>query len=243
MIQDGTQARCNGQRVAFFGGSFDPPHLGHLAVARAAREALGLDTVLFAPVGAQPLKAQGATASFEDRLAMTRLAIAGEPGFEISLADAPIASGGPNYTLETLEKLRAELGPDCTLFFLMGADSFFGLRHWHRAAKIPFAAPLIVASRPGQRLDGVKAALPPGLTMEAADQPVAAPGGRTVREFVLRSREGDSTEFYLLPGLDIRISASEIRERLRAAAGRAEQARAWLPEPVAGYVQAQELYR
>ena len=88
--------------MAFFGGSFDPPHLGHLAVARAAQAALGLDTVLFAPVGAQPLKPQGSTAGFEDRLAMTRLAIAGEPGFAVSLADAPKPSGAPNYTLETL---------------------------------------------------------------------------------------------------------------------------------------------
>ena len=67
--------------MAFFGGSFDPPHLGHLAVARAARAAFHLDTVLFAPVGAQPLKPEGSAASFEQRLAMTRLAIAGEPGF------------------------------------------------------------------------------------------------------------------------------------------------------------------
>src|SRR5271166_4689651 len=89
-------------RIAFFGGSFDPPHLGHLAVARAARAALGLDLVLFAPVGAQPLKPRGSTAPFEDRLAMTRLAIHAEPGFAVSLADAPRPSGAPNYTLETL---------------------------------------------------------------------------------------------------------------------------------------------
>ena len=108
--------RPAGGRVAFFGGSFDPPHLGHLAVARAARVALRLDVVLFAPVGAQPLKPEGAAASFEDRLAMTRLAIAGESGFEISLADAPTASGAPNYTLETLRAVKAELGPGGTLF-------------------------------------------------------------------------------------------------------------------------------
>jgi nicotinate-nucleotide adenylyltransferase len=84
------------RRVAFFGGSFDPPHLGHLGVARAAQAALGLDIVLFAPVGAQPLKPRGASADFEDRLAMTRLAIAGEPGFDLSLADAPKSSGAPN---------------------------------------------------------------------------------------------------------------------------------------------------
>src|ERR1700733_8002781 len=74
-----------GRRIGFFGGSFDPPHRGHIAVAHAAQAALELDTVLFAPVGAQPLKPQGSTASFDDRVQMTQLAIASEPGFEISL--------------------------------------------------------------------------------------------------------------------------------------------------------------
>ena len=104
-----SQPLSRAQRIAFFGGSFDPPHLGHLAVARAAREALALDTVLFAPVGTQPLKPTGSTAGFDDRVAMTRLAIAGEPAFEISLADAPKPSGAPNYTLDTLRKLKSEL--------------------------------------------------------------------------------------------------------------------------------------
>src|ERR1700761_1830491 len=102
---------CRGGRTAFFGGSFDPPHLGHLAVARAARAALQLDCVLFAPVGAQPLKPHGSTAPFPDRLPMTSLAIAGEPGFEISLADAPTSDQRPNYTLETLGTIRAGLPP------------------------------------------------------------------------------------------------------------------------------------
>ncbi len=103
------KANRSGMRVAFFGGSFDPPHLGHLAVARAARAAFALDAVLFAPVGMQPLKPEGSAASFEDRLAMTRLAIACEPGFEVSLVDAPRPAAGrkstPNYTIDTLEKL------------------------------------------------------------------------------------------------------------------------------------------
>src|SRR5271157_1894609 len=86
-------------RVAFFGGSFDPPHLGHLAVARAARDAFRLDSVLFAPVGIQPLKSEGLTSGFADRLAMTRLAIEGEADFAISLADAPKPGGEPNFTL------------------------------------------------------------------------------------------------------------------------------------------------
>ena len=228
--------------MAFFGGSFDPPHLGHLAVARAALAALGLDTVLFAPVGAQPLKPHGSTASFEDRLAMTRLAIAGEPGFAISLADAPKASGPPNYTLETLQRLRAELPPDGALFCLMGADSFAGLRRWHRSAEIPFVAPLIVASRPGESLSDLKAALPEGLTVEA----VPGPGGVgleiEVRSYLLRNPAGDSAPFYLLPGLEIEISASEIREQVRAVAGGRAPERELLPAPVSAYIRAHGIY-
>ncbi|MGB7547747.1 MAG: nicotinate-nicotinamide nucleotide adenylyltransferase, partial [Terracidiphilus sp.] len=158
----------DGRRIAFFGGSFDPPHRGHLAVARAARAALGLDTVLFAPVGAQPLKPRGSTASFDDRLAMTRLAIEGEPGCALSLADAPSPGAAPNYTIDTLLRLRAELPPGGVLFCLMGADSFLGLRRWHRGAEIPFVAPLIVASRPGQPLGDLAAALPAGLSLDEA---------------------------------------------------------------------------
>ncbi|HVU48152.1 MAG TPA: nicotinate (nicotinamide) nucleotide adenylyltransferase, partial [Terracidiphilus sp.] len=165
-MQETGHGQGRARRVAFFGGSFDPPHLGHLAVARAAKAALDLDVVLFAPVGSQPLKTQGSAASFEDRVAMTRLAIAEEYGMEISLADAPKANASPNYTLETLKKLHTELGEDCLLFFLMGADSFLGLKKWYRAAEIPFAAPLIVASRPGQKMGDMKAALPTGLTLE-----------------------------------------------------------------------------
>ena len=156
---------AEGRRIAFFGGSFDPPHCGHLAVARAARNALGLDQVLFAPVGTQPLKPHGPTASFDERLAMTRLAIAGEAGFAISLADAPAPQGTANYSIDTLMRLRSELPRADKLFCLMGADSFLGLRHWHRGAEIPFVAPLIVASRPGQSLEDLAAALPAGLSI------------------------------------------------------------------------------
>jgi nicotinate-nucleotide adenylyltransferase len=233
------------RRVAFFGGSFDPPHLGHLAVARAAQVALELDTVLFAPVGAQPLKMQGSTASFEDRLRMTRLAIAGEPGFAISLADAPRPGGEPNYTLETLERLGAELGPDCALFLLMGADSLLGLRKWHRAAEIPFAASLIVASRPGQQLKDIQAALPSGLAIEAGATHEDTRGGVTVRRFLLSNEIGNRTLLYLLPGLDEEASATQIRAEVHEGdeAGSVGNAESGLPEAVAEYVHAHGLYR
>ncbi len=235
-----------GRRVAFFGGSFDPPHLGHLAVARAARMALRLDAVLFAPVGAQPLKPGGSGASFADRLEMTRLAIAGEPGFSISLADAPKPAGVPNYTLETLLNLRAGLPLDGALFCLMGADSYFSLRSWHRAAEIPFAAPLIVASRPGQRPDQwiarLQAALPAGLTIESAPIEDETVGDVEVRSFILLNHEGSRAPFYLLPGLNVEISASEIREQIHAAQGSRTAGHKLIPDAVSAYIRSHGLY-
>lgn len=241
-------------RVAFFGGSFDPPHCGHVAVARAAREAFGLDTVLFAPVGAQPLKPDGSAACFEDRLAMTRLAIAGEAGFAISLVDAPKAQAegdpAPNYTIETLERLRADFGPGCALYCLMGADSFFALRRWHRAAELPFVAPLIVASRPGQPLKGLQEALPAGLTMQQAPTSDRVESGVAVRGYFLVNASGARTPFYLLPGLDVEISATEIREGISRGAGgqmigtlAGPEKKPVVPAAVAEYIRSHGLYR
>jgi nicotinate-nucleotide adenylyltransferase len=225
-------------RVAFFGGSFDPPHLGHLAVARAARDALRLDAVLFAPVGAQPLKPHGSTTPFEDRAAMTELAIAGERGFVLSRVDAPNPAGEPNYTAETLEGLRAGM-PDADLFCLMGADSFLSLRHWHRAAEIPFAASLVVASRPGQSLDDLAASMPPGLTLGPPDAPPvsSAVQGIELRGYAVRDAAGRSAAFYLLPGLDVEVSASEIRRQVADGAGNASA-----PAAVARYIREHGLY-
>jgi nicotinate-nucleotide adenylyltransferase len=245
-----------GKRVAFFGGSFDPPHQGHLAVARAARTALSLDTVLFAPVGAQPLKPWGSTAGYEDRVAMTRLAIAADPAFAVSLTDAPKPHASPNYTLDTLVRLRAEFPSGGALFCLMGADSFFSLRRWHRAAQIPFVAPLIVASRPGQPLDDLRAALPQGITM---DSPPEASGIPTLplvldpelRTCLLRNEAGEASLFYLLSGLHLDISASHIRDLIHhpilAQARNSPSTTAaepdLLPLAVLDYIRSHQLYR
>jgi nicotinate-nucleotide adenylyltransferase len=243
---EGRQPHPRGRRVAFFGGSFDPPHLGHLGVARAAQAALSLDSVLFAPVGTQPLKPQGTEASFEDRLAMTRMAIASEPGFDLSMADAPQPSGAPNYTLETLLALRYQLPPNTTLFCLMGADSFAGFRRWHRAAEIPFVAPLIIASRPGQLLNNLDSALPDGLTMEPAPESEIVEPAIALRRYILRNPAGQQAPFYLLPGLHIDISASDIREQIRlfgpSPAATQTPHPNLLPPPVLEYIRAHHLY-
>lgn len=227
----------HGTRVAFFGGSFDPPHLGHLAVARAARTALKLDAVLFAPVGAQPLKRQGATASFDHRLTMARLAVAGEPGFEVSLIDAPRADrpSRPNYTIDTLNLLRAVLQPGSELFCLMGADSYLGLRQWHRAAEIPFAASMVVASRPGQPLDDLGFALPEGLRLEPLQE--ASADGVELREFTIQDDSRRAARFYLLPGVHADISATAIRAALNTGASRE-----LVPPAVTEYIRDHRLY-
>jgi nicotinate-nucleotide adenylyltransferase len=240
MNEPASYQRC----IAYFGGSFDPPHNGHLAVARAAQAALHLDTVLFAPVGAQPLKPHGSTASFSDRLAMTRLAIANEPSFEVSLADAPASdsSAAPNYTIDSLLRLRADIPAASTLFCLMGADSFLSLRRWHRAAEVPFAARLIVASRPGQAMGDLAAALPPGLSIETESEENCV-SGIELRTFTLRNPGGDQISFYLLPGLHVEISASEIRHQINAALGRLPAGHDLLPDSVCEYIVTHNLYR
>jgi nicotinate-nucleotide adenylyltransferase len=230
------------RRIAFFGGSFDPPHLGHIGVARAAQMALHLDTVLFAPVGVQPLKPFGSTASFEDRVAMTELAIKGLPHFAISLADAPDPNGTPNYIIDTLLRLRQKFA-SATLFTLMGADSLVGLRRWHRGAEIPFVVPLIVASRPGQRLEDLAAILPDGLTI-AEDAPTAEDATEVpLRTFTLRNTAGAATPFYLLPDLEIEISASDIRGQVSAALDRLCAGHEPLPDAVCEYIAGHGLYR
>ncbi len=236
------------RRVAFFGGSFDPPHLGHLAIARAARDLLHLDEVLFVPVGAQPLKPGGSSATFEDRVAMTRLAVAGNPGFAVSLADAPKPLGKPNYTLETLLSLRERLPSDGRLLFLMGADSFLGLREWHRAAEIPFAAALIVASRPGQDLDDLREALPAGLSIRSLPEvdprhDRTSPGRSRVESFEVTNAAGDAAPFYLLPDLHVEISASAIRDQVAAASAQPGAGPELLPPAVAAYIREHQLYR
>ena len=228
------------RRIAFFGGSFDPPHLGHIGIARAAQAALQLDTVLFAPVGSQPLKPLGSTASFEDRVAMTELAIRGLPNFAISLADAPDPSGEPNYTIDTLHRLQAQF-PSAQLFTLMGADSFLSLQRWYRGAELPFVAPLIVASRPGQRLEDLAEVLPDGLSIHAKQKSVANQNV-IIEVFTLRNSAGSEAPFYLLPGLQIEISASEIRQNAGAALDHLCTARNLLPDAVCDYIAAHRLY-
>jgi nicotinate-nucleotide adenylyltransferase len=243
-----TQAPQGGKRIAFFGGSFDPPHIGHVAVASAAQQALQLDRILFAPVGLQPLKPTGPSANFEDRVAMTRLAIANQPTFEISLLDAPdtaksTPSYTPNYTSDTLTKLRESLSPNAQLFLLLGADSFFTLCHWHRAAEIPFLANLIVASRPNassaensnpemRELDNPSRYLPDNIST----QPIPNLPNR----YNLINLAGQKSQLTILPNLNYDISATQLRNQIQ---GRPGNEPALLDPAVLQYIQQHRLYQ
>jgi nicotinate-nucleotide adenylyltransferase len=143
-------------RVALFGGSFDPPHHGHTAIAAAAADVFDLNQVLFTPVGRQPLKSEGAPASFADRLAMVELACRTDPRFAVSDLDAPRSDGKPNYTVQTLATLH-EAMPDARLFNLVGADSFLNLPRWHEPERLLDLAEWIVVSRPGFPLANLSA--------------------------------------------------------------------------------------
>jgi nicotinate-nucleotide adenylyltransferase len=144
-------------RIGFFGGSFDPPHLGHLAVGRAAADAFSLERILFAPTSRQPLKPDGPSASFDDRLSMVSLLCELQPTnarsrFEPSTLEAPRNDGAPNYTVDTLLALRRKCSLDDRLFVLIGADAFLGLPGWKSPDALLHLADWIVASRPGVAL-------------------------------------------------------------------------------------------
>jgi nicotinate-nucleotide adenylyltransferase len=129
-------------RLGLFGGSFDPVHNGHLALADACAEQAALDAVWFVPAARQPLKPQGPRASDAQRLEMLRLALTDRPQFEASALE--IDRGGVSYTVDTLAEIRAQL-PESTLFFLMGADSLAEFPTWLRQAEIcALATPLVV---------------------------------------------------------------------------------------------------
>jgi len=137
-------------RYALFGGTFDPPHLGHLIIATELRFALSLDRVLFIPAGKPPHKAGQIVSDDDHRLAMLRLALGGAAEFEINTVD--LHRQGPSYTAETLRLLQEQLRPR-GLVFLMGEDSLRDLPTWHRPDLIVRRAELAVARRPGVELD------------------------------------------------------------------------------------------
>lgn len=134
------------RRIAVLGGTFDPVHNAHLAIARRALEALAASRVLWLPTGSPPYR-RAPLASGAHRLAMLRLAIAGEPRYAID--ERELAPGHSGYTVDTLASLHAELGEDAELVLLMGADQYAQRAAWHRWHEVARLARIAVFARPG----------------------------------------------------------------------------------------------
>jgi nicotinate-nucleotide adenylyltransferase len=217
------------EALVLFGGTFDPIHHGHLIVARALAEQFRFPRVTFVPAAAPPHKAGpspggGTTrrltlpeASPEDRLAMIRLAIAGENLFDVS--DLELRRKAPSYTIDTLEELRRQFGPEVRLHWIIGADALEDLPTWRRAEEVMDLADIITAVR-----------LP-------HSHQTASVLERLSRHFspprLARLRAGLAAT----PAID--ISSSQIRQRVRE--GRS--IRYLTHEAVVGYIQQRGLYR
>jgi nicotinate-nucleotide adenylyltransferase len=137
-------------KLGILGGTFDPPHFGHLMLAEAALTQLQLDQVLFAPVGLQPLKPEGRSSAPEHRARMVELAIADRPHFALSRAD--LDRPGPHYTIDLLTIIQQQF-PEAALWFIMGEDSLGDLLRWRDPARIIQLARLAVLRRPGCQPD------------------------------------------------------------------------------------------
>lgn len=134
-------------RIGVFGGTFDPPHVGHLIFAADARDALNLDRLIFVPASAQPLKVSNpAVASAQDRLEMVRLAAADDANYQVD--DTEVNREGLSYTVDTLEHLAGRyVGAE--LFFLMGQDALAGFGQWRKPERILELATLALMMRSG----------------------------------------------------------------------------------------------
>jgi len=175
------------QRIGILGGTFDPPHVGHLWLATLAADSMLLDQILFMPAALPPHKQGRVASSAANRLLMTRLAIAGEGLFELSLLE--MERTGPSFTVDSVEELRTQY-PEASLFLVMAADSLAQIDSWHEPDRLLSLIEWIVGPRPG-------AALPD----RAALQERFGPGANRI---------------HLVDGPALDVSSSAIRERVAA---------------------------
>ncbi len=175
-------------RIGALGGSFDPPHEGHLALARAAARALGLDRVLLVPAWEPPHKPGGPTMPPDRRLALVRAAVAGDPLLGVSTLELDRA--GTSYTAETLEQLAAD-NPGAELWFIMGADQLEGFGGWSRPERIVELARLAVAARPGSADPGLEDLTGPVAAgrIDVVDMPEVPISSTQVRERLARGED------------------------------------------------------
>ncbi|HLH07894.1 MAG TPA: nicotinate (nicotinamide) nucleotide adenylyltransferase [Terriglobales bacterium] len=221
--------------VALFGGTFDPIHRGHLAVAKAAQHDYGLKQILFIPSGAPPHKHDPALTPFIHRYAMVALAISGQAGMTPSLVESPHELGNrPAYSIDTVRRIRATLKATDRLFFIIGIDAFLDIAKWHQPEAVLRETEFIVASRPGYSLGDLGDALPESLRppepVRRALRNQAAKG-----EIVL-----PGITIHLLPEVTEHVSATHVR---KAAARSGSQLRSLVGPAVADYIHKTGLYR
>lgn len=147
-MKRGGDGRVRPRRIGVFGGTFDPIHEGHLAVARCAQDAFRLDTVLFVPAPRPWLRPRVPVAPPGDRLHMVRLATAGEPSFRVSTVD--LDRRGTTYTADTLQDLTTDLGRDVEFYLILGADSLRRLDRWGRVDEVLAQCAVAGVGRPGE---------------------------------------------------------------------------------------------
>lgn len=182
-------------KIGVLGGTFDPPHLGHLLLAEQAREQLALERVLWAPAGAPWRKEGQPVSNAEHRLEMARLAIAGNEAFVLS--DVEVAREGPTYTVDTLAEMKATR-PDDAVYFIAGQDALQDLPNWREPERLISLATLAVAGRGDERPDAAALeALVRGLSGSVVwlEMPRIAVSASEVRR---RAAEGRSLR-YLTP--------------------------------------------
>jgi nicotinate-nucleotide adenylyltransferase len=229
--------------IGLFGGTFDPIHLGHLALANAAGERFQLGRIHFVPANVPPHKQSHPLLPFVHRYAMVALATAAEKSFVPSLLEAPTISNSavasrsanappPNYSIDTVRLLKRSLKKSDRLFFLIGIDAFQDIAEWREAVALFAECEFIVASRPGYSLADVANALPEALR----------PKSSVTKPFSKQPAQGQlvlpGVNLHLLENVHKNISASAIRQ---AAAANRSLARFVTPE-VAGYIKKMGLY-
>lgn len=215
------------QPFGLLGGTFDPIHYGHLRLAEEMADALDLATVRFLPAGTPPHRGRPA-AQAADRMAMVKLAIAGNDRF--ALDEHEVHKTEPCYMVDTLSALRAEVGNAVPIVLFLGADAFAGLPSWHDWRRLFGLAHLAVARRPGDGGPDWQARLPAELAAEFATRHAPEPG-------ILRASPTGRVFLQGITQLD--ISASGIRALL--AAGR--RPRYLMPDAVLDYIDSNRLYR
>jgi nicotinate-nucleotide adenylyltransferase len=221
-----------GRHIALFGGTFDPIHSGHIAVARAAERRFRLDCVFFIPSSRPPHKQANELCAFEHRFAMVALACAAHSRFVPSLAEANTNGAGERifYSIDTVRRFRQDLDrPGDRLYFIMGADSFLDLHAWKDYAELLKSCDFVVANRPGFPSGRFREIVPPELLA-----PVDGKAPRDSRIIQLRD-----TSVYLLDTVASHVSATDVRHRME----RGQSVHGLVPRAVEEYITKQALYR